>query len=476
MNLTNSLVRTYLLRYKKVLERIKYDSLKLQEKELALILKSPISQFKQIQSKDRFNNLKITSYSDYEKEINKRLDRSERNIYNQIKYFAKSAGTTSNGSKYVPTSNEFLRRNHIQASWLALAILYFLRPDMDVFSRKYLLVGGAIYERTKDRTVADISGLMIQNIPRPFHKYYVPTIEEATNPDWEIKLGLTAKKAAADPNVVLFAGVPTWILTLAKEVLNIASRDNLLEVWPHVKAYIHGGVRFDPYRLQFKELLPDKNFIFLEVYNASEGFIAVQDTREHQGLLLLTGHGIYYEFIRVENYRNGDFVILNLDKIELNTTYVLLITNNSGLYRYIIGDTLSFISKHPFRLRINGRISDFINAFGENLNLNTVENALSIILIYHDALIRDYSVAPKYISMENRGYHQWFIEFEKPPLNIAKFALDLDNKIQELNFEYRQKRVDFFGLEKPTNIRARSWVFLQFFEKKKSTWSSNKNS
>jgi len=330
---------------------------------------------------------------------------------------------------------------------------------MDVFSRKNLLVGGAIYEKKKNHIIGDISGLMIQNIPKQFHKYYVPTIAEATQTNWESKLHITATKASQDAEIVLFAGVPTWILTLSKEILKRAEKETLLEVWPQVKAYLHGGVNFDPYRAQFEELLPDKNFLYLEVYNASEGFIAVQDTRENNGLLLLTGHGIYYEFISKDDYNNGDINILNLEEIELNKEYVLLISNISGLYRYVIGDIISFVSKIPFRVQVKGRISDYVNAFGEDLTLEMVNKALTRTLENHNSSIRNYTIAPSYISLNKKGKHQWFIEFEKEPLNLSIFQKDLDEELQSSNFNYYQKRIHNLAMEELEIISLRKDFF-----------------
>ena len=437
----NTGVRIYLRRYRKTLERVRNHSPELQKKELDNIFKSSSLESRDIKSK--FYHSKPTTYLDYQVDIDNRF-KNKNGKFKDVSKFAKTAGTSGSTSKLIPTSDHFLKRNHVSAGWLTMSLMYTLRPDMDIISKKNLLVGGAIYEENEDYTIADISGLLIKRIPKLFHSYYVPTISEATIPDWEQKLEITAKRAAKTNEIVMLAGVPTWILTLVKEVLKISGKTTLSEVWPELKVYLHGGVRFEPFREQFDMLFSNSinKVLYLEVYNASEGFFAVQDTWSNNGMLLLTEHGIYYEFIPINDYKLGFYNIMSLEDVETDEEYVILITNISGLRRYIIGDTVVFTSVSPYRLKVMGRISEYINAFGEDLSLENVNNAITHTCNKHKAYIRDFTVAPYYISLDTKGFHQWFIEFEIPPIDLNGFTSDLDVELQDLNFNYRQKRSD----------------------------------
>ncbi len=471
MKTFNSLVRIYLKRYHKVLDKVRTNSLELQQKELKRILSSPI--YRGIDEKSFFEQ-EPTLYKDYKSEVDSRL-LSGKGTFHSISVFAKSAGTSGNYSKLIPTSDAFLKRNHIPAGWLTMSLMYALRPDMDIISKKNLLVGGAIYDRTKNYTIADISGLLIEKIPRIFHRFYLPSIAEATMPDWEKKLMVTARKAADTDEVVMFAGVPTWILTLAKEVLSISSKRNLIEVWPNLKVYLHGGVKMKPYLEQFQRLIPkEAGVLFMEIYNASEGFFAIQDTLINHGMLLLTCHGVYYEFITLRNYREAVYRILPLSEVVCKEEYVMLITTLSGLCRYVMGDTVSFTSRHPFRLTVKGRINEFINAFGEDLTLEVANNAITDVCENGNALIRNYTVAPQYISLNDKGCHQWYIEFEKPPNCFSSFESELDEKVKQYNFNYAQKRSDDIALSKLEVINLPRGFYDSFAKIKNKFGGQNK--
>ena len=284
---------------------------------------------------------------------------------------------------------------------------------------------------------------------------------------------MTAKKAAVN-DIVMLAGVPTWILTLATEVLKYSGKNNLSEVWPYLKVYLHGGVKFDPYKAQFKELLPTSNVLYLEVYNASEGFFAIQDTLVNHGLLLLTCHGIYYEFILFENYKKADYYIINLAKVVPNMEYVMLITTLSGLRRYVVGDTIIFTTILPFRIKVKGRISEYINAFGEDLTQEAANRAITETLLKHNAHIRNYTVAPKYISLYEKGSHEWYIEFERSPCNIDIFKKELDLCIQNYNFNYKQKRTNDLAITELDIIELPKGFFNRFAKKRKKFGGQNK--
>lgn len=471
MSIFNSIVRIYLKRHQKTVSNIRFKSLFLQERELVKILRSPL--YRNI-SMDAFFDCPPTTYDSYQKDIDARMFTGDGK-FRSISAFAKSAGTSGAASKYIPTAKAYLKRNHIAAGWLTMHLMYALRPDMDIISNKNLLVGGAVYEENSDYTVADISGLLIRKIPKAFHKFYVPSIAEATMPDWEEKLKITSEKASNTEKVVMIAGVPTWILTLSKEILKISSKKCLTEVWPNLKVYLHGGVKMEPYHQQFLQLIPKQSrVLFMEVYNASEGFFAVQDTPVNEGMLLLTCHGIYYEFIKLTDYRAGVNKIFSLKDVECSEEYVILITNMSGLCRYIIGDTVSFTSKNPFRIVVKGRISEYINAFGEDLGLDIVNRSISEVCMKHDTTIRNYTVAPKYISIQEKGYHQWYVEFEKEPRDLISFTRDLDVNIQNKNFNYFQKRSDNLALKELEVVPLPKGFYDAFAKSQKKYGGQNK--
>jgi len=424
MSLPNLITRAYLKKYSKTLQRIRHNSAQLQSRELHLIQKSTI--YKALYADQDLKSLPISTYKNVEEEIQKKIS-SNTGKFQSVKTYAKSAGTSSNQPKYIPTSDAFLQRNHVQAAWLTMSLIYQMRPDMDIISRKNLLIGGAIYDSTNDLIIADISGLMIRNIPKVFHKYYVPSIAEATEADWEKKLQLTAQRAAATDQVVMFAGVPTWILTVATEVMTITGTNDLSQVWPYFKVYLHGGVDFHPYRAQFNALFPDNDVLYLDVYNASEGFFAVQDMITQEGMLLLTAHGIYYEFVELENFKADNHLIIPLEEVELGVEYVILISNLSGLIRYVLGDTLIFASLNPYRINITGRITEFINAFGEDLTFKNVKKALAKAQEQFDFTIADYTIAPRYLSTDEKGCHEWYIEFKKEPADLSGLSQLLDD-------------------------------------------------
>ena len=448
MNLTNQLVRTYLLKYSKKLISIRHDSIQLQKSQLKKVLNSSFSAYRGIKSETEFQQLTVSTYDNYFEKIKARLNGIDKpNPFSKVRYFTRSAGTTQSDSKYIPTSNSYLRNNHLSASWFALSILYSIRSDMDLFGMKSLLMGGAFYHDSASLKIADVSGIMIRSIPRIFHRYYVPTIEEALSPNWEEKFDKTVHRAASEPNIVMIGGMPTWIATLCKEVLRVTGKESMLDVWPNLKAFLHGGVKFEPYKCLFADLIPSDNITYLEVYNTSEGFFAVQDMMINCGLLLITNAGVYYEFVVLKDFVGGQYEIIDLSKVEVDVPYVLLISNTSGLYRYIIGDVIVFCSKDPFRIKITNRVDEYINSFGENLSLPIVIQALEKVLQVHNTSIREFFVSPKFISKNNLARHQWFIEFEKLPVEQEAFCSDLDDEIQNRNFEYRQKRFDNKAME-----------------------------
>ncbi|MEZ4986010.1 MAG: GH3 auxin-responsive promoter family protein [Saprospiraceae bacterium] len=364
-----------------------------------------------------------------------------------VKALAKTAGTTSGESKYIPVTQEHIFSCQ-KGSWFTLASLHLHREDLQIFARKNMLIGGGYYGVPEGGVlpVADISALMIQSIPLLLRPFYLPDVYTATLPDYEQKIKQIAPIAAREPSLTMLGGVPTWNLAMYREVLRLAGAEHLLEVWPNLQAYVHGGVSFAPYKAHFQALIPSDRFLYHEIYNASEGYFGVQDQLDKDDLLLILNNGIYYEFIPFIALQQGDRRTIPLEEVSPGVMYALVITNSSGLYRYLIGDVVQFTSVHPYRFRIIGRTQEYINAFGEDLLLDNVESALMQTCQQFSAEVADYTIAPYYMQVGEQGRHQWFVEFAKPPANVSAFAEALDKAMQRENSNYAQKRGNDFAI------------------------------
>ncbi|MEL6970846.1 MAG: GH3 auxin-responsive promoter family protein [Bacteroidota bacterium] len=368
----------------------------------------------------------------------------------KVNWLAKTAGTTSGTSKYIPIPRNTLWRCHFKAAWYTLATLYAHHENMRIFAQRNLLIGGGVYGKYQDTNInlADVSGIIIHSIPLLLRPFYYPDIPTATLPDYEEKIQKTAAIAARQRNITMLGGVPTWNLSLYRLILEKTGADNLVEIWPDLQAYIHGGVRFEPYRKQFEALIPKSDFLYHEVYNASEGYFAIQDQLAKNDLLLLLNNAVFYEFLTLEDYQEGQYAAaIRLDQVQAGIPYVMLITTNAGLYRYVIGDVITFTEVFPFRIKITGRVQEYINAFGEDLQQSQVEQALISACRQTQAVIRDYSIAPQYVQVKEKGRHQWFIEFAVPPSDLTQFAELLDQAMRRENSNYDQKRARDFAIQ-----------------------------
>lgn len=360
---------------------------------------------------------------------------------------AKTAGTTSGESKLLPVTHDHIISCQ-KGSWFTLTSLHLHRADMQIFARKNMLIGGGYYGPPSEGAlpVADISALMIRSIPHLLRTFYLPDVETATLPDYEQKIRLIAKIAAHEPSLTMLGGVPTWNLALYREVLAEAGAQNLLEVWPNLQAYVHGGVSFAPYRQHFQELIPAADFLYHEIYNASEGYFGVQDQLDKDDLLLILNNGIYYEFIPFDALARGDRRSVPLWEVSPGQLYAMVVTNSSGLYRYLLGDVIRFTSVHPYRFKIVGRTQEYINAFGEDLLLDNVQAALLSTCSAFDVRVRDFTIAPYYMQVGERGRHQWFVEFADAVPDLPAFSEALDAAMQRANSNYAQKRSNDFAI------------------------------
>jgi hypothetical protein len=362
-----------------------------------------------------------------------------------FKWIATTSGTSTGKSKLVPLTHEAIRESHSRGGWFALATLYKHYPEIQIFSRKNMLIGGSYKGLHPEYGLpsGDISAVLIQNIPLLVRPFYTPDIKTATLPDYEKKLELIAQTVAYEDSLTMLGGVPTWNLPLYRRILEIRGVDSILEVWPNLQAFIHGGVSFEPYRAHFEKIIPRDDFIYLEVYNATEGFFGVRDHDKRDDMLLLLSNQIYYEFIPFPAYREQDYgAAVPLSEVNTTDQYVMLITTNSGLYRFVMGDLIRFTTLAPYRIKIEGRTQEFINAFGEDLLNSEVERALLAACNEQEARVSNYSIAPAYMELNKKGQHQWFVEFEVLPADVDRFRQTVDQTLQKINYNYGAKRMN----------------------------------
>jgi hypothetical protein len=408
--------------------------------------------FKSIRNVEEFKQrVPIQNYESIKPEID-RLMNGEQNILwpSDIKWFAKSSGTTAGKSKFIPVSNEAMDECHYKGGKDLISIYCNSNPDTTILSGKNLTLGGShqLNINNTDTMYGDISAILMQNLPFWAQMIRTPELKIALMDNWEEKIERMAQ-ATINENVTCISGVPTWTLVLAKRILEITGKNNLLEVWPNLELFIHGAVSFVPYKDQFYQLIPKADFNYLDTYNASEGFFGIQDRLGADDLLLMLDYGVFYEFMPIEEYNTESPRTVSLDQVELNKNYALVISTNAGLWRYIIGDTIKFTTLNPYRIRITGRTKLFVNAFGEEVIIENTDKAISIACEKTGAMVKDYTMAPVYFSDKNNGAHEWMIEFEKPPSNIDYFNELLDTALKSLNSDYEAKRYKDLALRFP---------------------------
>ena len=407
----------------------------------------------------------VTSYEDNQANI-ERARKGETNIFwpTPIKWFAKSSGTTNAKSKFIPVSTESLEDCHYAASKDLLCMYLNNNENSQLFTGKSLRLGGSKELYKENGTVfGDLSAILIDNMPFWAEFSSTPSSKVSLMSDWEHKMQAIVDETINE-NVTSLAGVPSWMLVLLNNVLETTHKANLFEVWPNLEVYFHGGVSFTPYVDQYKAILPKKDFRFYEIYNASEGFFAIQDLNNSSELLLMLDYGIFYEFIPMDTYGTPNQTIIPLSDVVLNKNYALVITTNAGLWRYKIGDTVRFTSINPYRIKISGRTKHHINVFGEELIIENAEDALKKVCKKTKAEIVEYTVAPIFMQGKEKGAHEWLIEFKTPPIDIDYFNELLDNALKSINSDYEAKRYNNITLNKPKIVIARTQLFYEWLK------------
>jgi hypothetical protein len=396
----------------------------------------------------------IHEYQHLQPYILRMMEGEENVLWNTpIKWFAKSSGTTNDKSKFIPVSDESLQDNHYQASKDVLTNYYNNFPSSDLLTGKSLVVGGShqLSQLSDEIQCGDLSAVLMQNSPFWGHWLRTPELSIALLDEWEEKIEKLAI-TTADENVTSLAGVPTWTLLLLKRILEIKGKNTIKEVWPNLELYINGGVSFVPYREQFEKIIGGP-VNYLEIYNASEGFFAAQEKPEDDGMTLFTEHGVFYEFMPVEEYGKPDPQTIGLNNVVLNKNYALVISTTGGLWRYLVGDTVKFTSVNPYKIKITGRLKHYMNAFGEEVIVDNSDRAIATASHKTGAIVSDYTAAPIYFSAQSNGAHEWLIEFDAPPEKLDEFIFELDAALKNANSDYEAKRHKDIALRMPV-VRA----------------------
>ncbi len=422
--------------------------------------------FTSIKSYEDFNSrLPVVNYEIIQPQI-ERSRQGEQNIFwpSHIKWFAKSSGTTNAKSKFIPVSTDSLEDCHYAASKDLLCMYLNNNPESQLFTGKSLRLGGSKELYKENGTVfGDLSAILIDNMPFWAEFSSTPSSKVSLMSEWETKMQAIVDETINE-KVTSLAGVPSWMLVLLNDVLETTGKDNLFDIWPNLEVYFHGGVSFNPYIEQYRVILPKKSFKYYEIYNASEGFFAIQDQNYSGDLLLMLDYGIFYEFIPMNTYGTSEQKVIPLGDVKLNTNYAVIITTNAGLWRYKIGDTIRFVSLKPYRIKVSGRTKHHINAFGEELIIENAEDALKKVCKRTGAEIVDYTAAPIFMQGKEKGAHEWLIEFKKPPESMGYFSELFDNALKSLNSDYEAKRYNNITLNKPKIHQARPNLFYDWLK------------
>lgn len=405
----------------------------------------------------------IHEYDDLKPYIERTMNGEQNILWNTpIYWFAKSSGTTSEKSKFIPVSDESLHDCHYKAAKDVLTLYYQFNAESELLTGKGLVIGGShtINPMNNEAQYGDLSAVLLQNSPFWGHWLRTPDLSIALMDEWESKIEKLAQTTIKE-NVTSISGVPTWTLVLFKRILEITGKKTMSEVWPSLELYMHGGVSFTPYKEQFQKLI-GKDIHYLEMYNASEGFFAAQDKPGEEGMLLFTDHGIFMEFMPVNEYGKKYPQTVSLQDVELHQNYAPVISTNGGLWRYLLGDTIQFVSLNPYRIRVSGRLKHYMNAFGEEVIVDNSDKAIAMAAEKTGAIVNDYTAAPVYFSDSANGAHEWLIEFEKEPSSLEEFARHLDTALKNINSDYEAKRHKDIALRMPMLHAVKKGTFNEW--------------
>jgi hypothetical protein len=406
-----------------------------------------------------------------------RIMNGEQNVLwpTEISWFAKSSGTTDAKSKFIPVSKESLEECHFKAGKDMYSLYYNIYPEAHIAEGKSLVLGGShqVNKLNENSYYGDLSAVLMQNLPLWAEFKRTPELSIALMDKWEDKIEKMAR-ATMNKRVTNILGVPTWTIILIRKLFEITGKDNLADIWPEVELYVHGGVSFTPYRQLFQSLIRKDGMHYMETYNASEGFFAIQDQDQSEELLLMLDYGIFYEFIPAEKVHDENPEVVPLEGVKAGQNYAMLISTNAGLWRYMVGDTVRFTSTDPYRIKVSGRTKFFINAFGEELVVENAEHALEAACRETGSMIRDYTAAPIYFSEGGNGAHEWLIEFEKEPDDLTRFVEIFDSALKSVNSDYEAKRYRDMALALPVVRPMPKETFYHWMKRRGKLGGQNK--
>lgn len=476
MNLTNLVEKIAFHRRQKELDKYANNGLAMQQEVLHYLVENAKDTeygrnhlFSTIQSYDDFvQNVPVNTYEELKGDID-RMRHGEENILwpGQVKWYAKSSGTTNDKSKFIPVSSEALQHTHYQGPKDVVAFYLQNNPDSHLFEGKSLILGGSHSPNYNlpDSLVGDLSAILIENISPLANLVRVPKKSTALLSDFEVKRDRIARETL-HKNVTNISGVPSWMLSVLVRVLELSGKQHLEEVWPNLEVFFHGGIAFTPYRKQYEQLITKSDMHYMETYNASEGFFGIQNDPSDPAMLLMLDYGVFYEFIPIEELGTEKPTIVPLSGVKIGQNYAMVISNLCGLWRYEIGDTVQFTSVNPYKFVITGRTKYFINAFGEELIMDNAEKGLAYACSQTGAQVLEYSAAPVYMDNKAKCRHQWLIEFSKAPQDLKAFSEILDTRLQELNSDYEAKRFHDVTLQPLEIIKARPNLFNDWLKSK----------
>ena len=432
----------------------------------------------------------LLNYEDYKKRVPihtyeqlfpyiERLLRGEQNILwpNEVKWFAKSSGTTNARSKFIPVTKDALEESHFKGGKDLLSIFINNYPDTKIFSGKGLAIGGSYrvneFDPTNSSNYGDVSAVIMQNLPPWAEFIRTPSLEVALMDNWEEKIEKLAKETTK-VDVTQIAGVPTWTVLLLQYIMEREKKNSVLEVWPNLEVFFHGAVSFAPYKKLFKTLIPSDQMKYWETYNASEGFFGIQVAKDSEDLLLMLDYGVFYEFIPMEEFDKEYPDAIGLQDVEVGKNYAMVISTNAGLWRYNIGDTIKFTSVAPYKIRISGRTKHFINAFGEEVIIENADTAITTACDQTGAVIDNFTAAPIFLEKSKRGGHEWIIEFKLQPNDFNRFVHVLDDTLRKINSDYDAKRAHDIALIAPTVHSVSEGTFYNWMKKRGKLGGQNK--
>ena len=408
------------------------------------------------------STLPLYRYEDLQPQVMRMINGAKDELWpGRCMHFAQSSGTSDGRSKYIPITRESFQWNHYVGSSDVVSHYLNLNPASRIFSGKAFILGGSFANNLQLKPgvrVGDLSANLIENMNPLANLARIPSKQVALMEDWVEKLPMLVE-ASLNANVTNLSGVPSWFLTVLREVLKKSGKSCIHDVWPNLEVFFHGGIAFEPYRQQYEEICDMSKMHFLDTYNASEGFFAVQSDWDSEAMLLLLDVGVFYEFLPVEESNSDTPEVYPIWEIEQGRTYELIITAANGLWRYRLGDTVTIEQLNPVKITIAGRTHSFINAFGEELMVHNADHAITLAAQETDAEVLNYTAAPVYSISGQRGHHQWLIEFAREPKDEERFMQLLDQHLREVNSDYDAKRSGDIFLAPPTLVVAPMGLF-----------------